>query len=279
MLRIRAHATSSLHDRSYTDRRPRIPIRTPSNTMETNSTQRVLKGCGRPFTLNLPPTMNRPPCHFQFSPGGCRKGNKCYFAHINTDSTISRNSTPGPSSAPGSSSLPQPSTSSPAPAPGVCSYYWKRGECKREFECRFKHIQSPGAREASPSQSPSANLFKNIAAKELVAPFLTEKGLAKINGNATDGFFSGNKTSSLSPTDVHSRLKRFFADNFKFSTRYDIYAFLVLLCCANSSNTLWVRCCLVLSLIRLLDTMLDSRRRTGMQVFRALLFLAYLFTF
>jgi len=203
--------------------------------------------------------MDRPPCRFQFSPGGCLKGRKCYFAHINTNPT--RDSTPGPSSAPGSSSLPQPSTSSPAPAPGVCSYYWKRGECKREFECRYKHIQSPGAREASPSQSPSANFFKNTAAKELVAPFLTEKGLAKINGNATDGFFSGNKTASLSPTDVHSRLKRFFADNFKFNTRYDIYAFLVLLCNANPSNTLWVRCCLVLFFICLLDSLFRLRKK------------------
>ncbi len=204
--------------------------------------------------------MARPSCRFHLSPGGCHKGKKCHFAHINIDSTVSRDSTPGPSSAPGSSSLPQPNTSSPAPA-GVCSYYWKRGECKREFECWYKHVQSPGAREASPSQSPSANLFKNVAAKEMVAPFLTEKGLAKINSNATDGFFSGNNTSSLSPTDAHSRLKRFLADNYKFSTRYDIYAFLVLLCSANSSNTLWVRCRFVFSLIRLLDTLFRLRKK------------------
>lgn len=170
--------------------------------------------------------MARPPCRFHLSPGGCRNGDNCQFVHSN------------PSSRP----LVQSSTSSPAPVPpGVCNYYWKRGDCKREFECRYKHVDSPMVRRDSLSAVPSTNLFKSHAAKELAAPFLTEKGLAKISGNATDGFFSGNNSSALSPTDAHSRLKRFLADNYKFKNSLDIYAFLSLLCCANTSNTLWVR--------------------------------------
>jgi hypothetical protein len=180
--------------------------------------------------------MARPLCHFHSSPGGCRKGNKCYFAHINTESTTLRDS---------SFSQPTGSTSessrTPVP-PGICRYYWTRGECKRGSECRYKHVHSLIFRKASSS----TNLIKRVAPKKQVAPFLTEimMGLAKnnTNSNATDSFFCGNQTSSLSPIDVHIRLKRSLADNFKFGSRFDIYSFLVLLCSASSSNTLWVHC-------------------------------------
>lgn len=182
--------------------------------------------------------MTRPLCHFHLS-GGCRKGNKCHFVHINTDSTTLRNSSRGSFSQPtGSTSEP---SLTPVP-PGICRFCWTTGGCKRESECRYKHVHSPMSREASSS----TNLLKRVAPKKQVAPFLTEMGLAKISySNATDGFFCGNQVSSLSPIDVHSRLKRFLADNFKFSSRFDIYSFLVLLCSASSSNTLWVHCRLV----------------------------------
>lgn len=81
----------------------------------------------------------------------------------------------------------------------------------------------------------------------MVAPFLTEQGLAKLNSNATDGFFAGSKTSLLSPTEAHDRLKRFLFDNFKFKTSFDVYAFLVPLTSANSTNTLWVSPTLLVS--------------------------------
>jgi len=74
----------------------------------------------------------------------------------------------------------------------------------------------------------------------MVAPFLTENGLAKINGNATDGFFAETEASSLSPTDAHRYLKRFLAESFKFKSSFEVYAFLTPLCSANSSNPLWV---------------------------------------
>jgi len=62
----------------------------------------------------------------------------------------------------------------------------------------------------------SGNFFMSVAAKEIVAPFLTDSGLAKINSNATDGFFAGTEASSLSPTNAHCLLKGFLAHNFKF---------------------------------------------------------------
>jgi hypothetical protein len=186
----------------------------------------------------LPPHMARPLCHFHSSPGGCRKGNKCYFAHtINIDSTTLRDSSRSSFSQPGLGSTSE-SSRTPIP-PGICRYYWTRGECQRGSECRYKHVHSRKA-------SSSTNLIRRVAPKKQEAVFLTEymMGLAKIefDSNATDRFFCGNQTSSLPPIDVHSRLNRFLADNFKFSSRFNIYSFLVLLCSASSSNTLWVHC-------------------------------------
>jgi hypothetical protein len=56
----------------------------------------------------------------------------------------------------------------------------------------------------------------STAGKEMIAPLLTENGLAKINSNATDGFFAENETSSLSPTEAHRLLQRYLKDNFRF---------------------------------------------------------------
>jgi hypothetical protein len=79
----------------------------------------------------------------------------------------------------------------------------------------------------------------------MIAPFLTEKGLAKINGSGTDGFFAQAPSTSLSPTEAHSRLKRFLQDNFKLDSASKIYSFLTPLSSANATNRLWV--CLTLT--------------------------------
>ncbi|KDR70088.1 hypothetical protein GALMADRAFT_255486 [Galerina marginata CBS 339.88] len=181
------------------------------------------------------------PCRFHRAPGGCRYGKNCKFAHISPNSAPSVNSpgSPGPSAHP-QSNRPHPTPTTPSSVPsGACRFYWTQGNCKREFECRFRHI-TPQAEQETP-HSPPRFSFASDAAREIVAPFLTENGLAKINGTATDGFFAANEATSLSPTDAHSRLKRFFLDNFKFKSSFEIYGFLTPLGSANSSNKLWTQ--------------------------------------
>ena len=216
---------------------------------ETNSSW-LLTTAGARHSQPCTSTMARRACHFYQSPGGCRKGKNCQFAHIDSTSSSSRGSpgSPGPSAPRGNSSHPQPNAQSLAPIPpGVCRFFWTRGQCNREFGCRFRHDRPATAQATPPLPSPrSGNFFTSAAAKEIVAPFLTDSGLAKINSNATDGFFAGTEASSLSPTDAHRHLKRFLADNFKFKTSFDVYAFLSPLCSANSSNTRWVCLCLCL---------------------------------
>jgi hypothetical protein len=69
-----------------------------------------------------------------------------------------------------------------------------------------------------------------------VAPFLTEAGLAKIGGSGTDGFFSPDPSSTLSPTEAHNALKRYLSDNFRFKSTFEIYAFMKPLNSASASN-------------------------------------------
>ncbi|KAF8959737.1 hypothetical protein BDZ97DRAFT_1666780 [Flammula alnicola] len=192
--------------------------------------------------------MSRPPCRFEQAPGGCRRGQKCNFTHINNNSTNSgqRIGSPGPSTngPPSLPNTPHRQTNSPTPSssapPGVCRFYWTTGSCKREFECRYRHTRS----DLTPGTPRSPTSFRinlaSQAAREAIAPFLTEKGLTKINGVATDGFFAEDDSQSLSPTDAHNQLKRFLFENFRFKNAFDVYAFLRPLCSANSSNTLWV---------------------------------------
>lgn len=173
------------------------------------------------------------PCRF-YKNGYCRFGDGCRYSHIQAGET------PGPStSAPSSprnrpSKLPNlPEASSPLQS-GVCSFYWKTGTCKREFECRYKHI-----RDGEPEIAPQRPKF-NLAGNDAIAPFLTEQGLAKINGIATDGFFEEGKSTLLSPTEAHSRFKRFLWDTFRFNSSFDIYSFFVPLNSASCHNPLWV---------------------------------------
>jgi hypothetical protein len=193
----------------------------------------------RSYKHSLRRLLFRFPCHFTmtklcrfYKNGNCRYGDRCRDSHIQAGET------PGPStSAPPSPrnrpSIPPnlPESSSPSPS-GACSFYWRTGNCKLEFECRYKHIRDG---EIIP-QRPKFNLAGN----DTIAPFLTEQGLAKINGIATDGFFEEGKSTLLSPTEAHSRFKRFLWDTFRFQTSFDIYSFFVPLNSASCHNSLWV---------------------------------------
>ena len=174
-------------------------------------------------------------CRF-FQDGNCRYGDKCKNSHIQAGESLSPSpSTSAPPSPRNRPSKPPnlPEASSPPPS-GVCSFYWKTGGCKREFECRYKHTRCDDGPEITP-QRPQFSLAGN----DVIAPFLTEQGLAKINGIATDGFFE-EKSTSLSPTDAHSRFKRFLSDTFRFKISFEVYSFLIPLSSASCHNPSWV---------------------------------------
>jgi len=174
--------------------------------------------------------MSRKPCHFFNKPGGCRKGDGCPYLHGSNEQA-------SPSSV--ASSQKQHEAKTPNCPPGVCRFYWSSGRCNREFECRYKHTIAPGAPPVSSARPQST--APALSAIDAIAPFLTESGLAKLNGNGTDVFFASPATS-MSPSETHNSLKRFLRDEFRFRKPAEVYGFLVPLSNANSSNSTWVSC-------------------------------------
>lgn len=177
----------------------------------------------------------RRPCEFHNSPRGCRSGANCRFTHANPSTSNAGT----PPQSPSSSSTTRLTSNSPALPPGACRLFWTTGKCRFEFNCRFRHVLPDS--EGGPPLSPSQPLaVTNATAREMVAPFLTESGLSKINGTATDGFFADSMSITLSPTEAQSRLRRFVMDGFQYKSTFDVYGFLLPLCNANSTNKLWV---------------------------------------
>ena len=188
--------------------------------------------------------MSRAPCRFYNSPSGCHRGTSCTFSH--TPNPEPRGGDRRPSSPSVSSDTspsrrggqrPQrPTSPSGPPPPGVCRFFWETGRCFREFDCRYEHRSRQGH---AGSQSPQP-LGIPTAAQEFIAPFLTEKGLAKLMGGGTDGYFPHDSTMSLTPTEAQSRLRRFLRDDFRFKIANEIYGFLSVLSSANAQNISWV---------------------------------------
>lgn len=182
--------------------------------------------------------MSRRPCNFFNTPSGCRKGNSCRFLH--GDTSVRRSSSPnsprGGSPSPTTRDHTSQNQSSGHAPRGVCDFYWKSGTCKREFACRFQHTR-PSAKNVGASTS---TITSQSSAIDAIAPFLTEDGLARVNGTGTDVFFSADSNQDLSPTVAHSALKRFLFDDFRFKTTFEIYAFLKPLSSAHTGNSSWV---------------------------------------
>lgn len=184
------------------------------------------------FILFFIPNINMPrsPCTFFNSPKGCRNGSSCKFLH-NADSHVQHSSFPN-SQSPTDSSHQRPSNHAPR---GVCDFFWKTGTCKREFACRFQHTRS-SANNVGPSTS---TITSQPSAIDMIAPFLTEEGLARVSGTGTDVFFSAD-SNQISPTIAHNALKRFLFDDFRFRITSEIYAFLKPLSSAHTGNNSWV---------------------------------------
>jgi hypothetical protein len=171
--------------------------------------------------------MSRRQCNFYNKPGGCNRGERCQFAHGHETPTQSGKSPSGAASSSGSRA---PVTPRPDVPRGHCNFYWTKGDCNRGFNCRFAHvvnaaIASPNT--AARAQPPAVD----------IAPFLTESGLAKLHGTASDGFFP---PSTLSPSQTHGLLKGFLLDQYRFHDVTQIYAFLTALNNASGTNASWV---------------------------------------
>ena len=194
--------------------------------------------------------MSRPPCRFFSTPAGCHRGNQCKFAHLSPNDTTRSRSPSTPDNA-----VPPQSTSRPSgtgnPPPGVCRYFWEQGQCKREFNCHYAHTQKADRTTPVPVPAPtttsSGTMSRSATVLQRVAPFLTEQGLSKMSGSGTDGFFSQDPSSDLSPSEAHNTLKRYLSDFFRFKHTFEVYAFLRSLNSATASNAGWVRhvvfCC------------------------------------
>jgi hypothetical protein len=161
------------------------------------------------------------PCRYESQPGGCKRGSSCTFSHSTPGVGISTDHRTR-------AHLPTHNlTSLPAPQ-GVCKFFWSRGQCEKDNQCRFRHIRNQST--SQPSFPPNSNL---------VLPFLTDEGLAKVTGTGTDSL-SRHPTNPLPPGPVQHKLKRFLADDFHFSNTFDIYAFFSPIDSAISTNPSWV---------------------------------------
>jgi len=194
--------------------------------------------------------MSRPPCRFYNSSGGCIRGTSCTFSHTRNTEQRGGDRRLSSASVASDGSSPRrhhqrptlPTSPSTPPPRGVCRFFWDSGRCSREFECRYEHTQGPrqGLLRPGGRQSPQPLRAPTHAAQEFIAPFLTEKGLAKLMGGGTDGYFPLDTTTSMTPTDAHGHLRRFLRDNFRFRTTHEIYGFLTPLSSANNQNSSWV---------------------------------------
>ncbi|KAK7005664.1 hypothetical protein R3P38DRAFT_3038842 [Favolaschia claudopus] len=173
----------------------------------------------------------RPACRFHNTPRGCNKGDKCHFSH--------NDPSPASGAAQSSSSSPAPRVrQGPLPnAPkGVCNFYWSTGNCRREFDCKYAHTRNP---KTSPSRSPSPASFNAPStAPNVLAPFLTEAGLAKLNTSSADIFFPP-PSKALSPNQIHNNLKNFLREDYRFEKTFDIYAFVISLASIDASGPTW----------------------------------------
>ena len=178
----------------------------------------------------------RTPCRFYGKPGrGCLKGASCPFLHADAPSGQPSEATQAQASLRGSqsSSFPAPNRDSPAP-PGVCTFFWQRGDCTRGFQCRARHDLNPALAPEAPRTG--ATVASSIPAE--LAPFLTDAGLARMNDLSVDVLFNSS-TKPKTPVEVHNFLKRFLYDNYRFLNALDVYPLVGLLTDASSNNSSW----------------------------------------
>ena len=160
-------------------------------------------------------------CKFYNTPQGCRRGGKCDFLHPNAlDQSQSANANLSPASTGSTGPRPQ----RPPPPPAVCRFWAGTRNCRAGKSCRFAHPDPAETR---------------VTPVEVVAPFLTDAGLAKVSGAGTDIFYDMDVMHT--PAEVFFRLHKMLRVDFKFLSSANAVSFLTCLSSANTSNTPWVR--------------------------------------
>ncbi|KAI6021428.1 hypothetical protein BKA83DRAFT_166314 [Pisolithus microcarpus] len=186
----------------------------------------------------------RQPCRYFSSPSGfllqdsAPSTPRLSPATLRSPPSTPRSTTPRPTeNIPGSSeTTPRSPATSPPPPRGFCRFYWESGRCNREFECRYKHVQAP---QACTPPAHSSDTASSSPLRDRLAPFLTDQGLSRMSAGRAEGFLPQDTSNSLSPVEAHNSLQRFFFDSYKFQTTFQVYAFLIPLKSANSSNSKW----------------------------------------
>ncbi|KAG8710131.1 hypothetical protein FRC09_000287, partial [Ceratobasidium sp. 395] len=108
---------------------------------------------------------------------------------------------------------------------GVCRHFWTKGRCFRGDECRFDHTANPDV-PVVPEASSSSKLYSEARGLGSFPSLEIDKFAAEVGSNKTPG-------------QTHHFLKRFTEDSFRFETSSQVYAFLELVCSANTENTSW----------------------------------------
>lgn len=160
-------------------------------------------------------------CSFYNTPQGCRRGEGCKFSHT---SSSTPSPSPGAASPNRGSASASPRPQRPPPPQATCKFWIGTGRCKSGTNCRFAHPDPAETR---------------ATAVDLVTPFLTDAGLAKVSGVGTDIFFDADITHT--PGQAFFQLHKLLKDDFRFHAPSLVYSFLTCLSSANASNTAWVR--------------------------------------
>ncbi|CCO36196.1 NFX1-type zinc finger-containing protein 1 [Rhizoctonia solani AG-1 IB] len=159
--------------------------------------------------------VSKPVCRFYQSPGGCRQGENCRYAHTGP---------PGGSTDAGSTSG-NAGASIQAPF-GVCRAFWATGLCGRGASCKFEHRTNPAA---SPPEENTPNSLQS---------HFKSAGLGSFAALDTDKFCAGIGKGA-SPSETQGFLRRFLQDHFRFQTATQIYSFLEIICNANTQSESW----------------------------------------
>ncbi len=167
----------------------------------------------------------RQTCRMFNTPRGCHFQN-CKFLHERTGSPV-----------PSSSSTPLPSPRSPGRSGGItagrgnCEFFWTSGECRRGFDCIFRHVRQPQFQNASTAESPP----EATSPETDTLDFLTTEGLAGLNSISLD------KLHTMGPTEAHNMLKLFNTPTFQFTSPDRVIQFVQILASVDRRNPQWVR--------------------------------------
>ncbi len=116
-------------------------------------------------------------------------------------------------------------------AGGNCEFFWTSGECRRGFDCIFRHVRQPQIRNAGTAESPP----EATSAETDTLDFLTTEGLAGINSISLD------KLHTMGPAEAHNMFKLFNTPMFQFTGPDRVIQFVQILASVDRRNPQWVR--------------------------------------